>query len=209
MSSPQRLLVAVGVLALLAFVVWVAWPARTPETTATGDAAPTEAGTPRAARTARPGARTKVPRVVRNVAPTAVPTPTPGSATEPSAATPPAPTAATGGPIDRRENPPADAEATRAAIVSRMAEVNDEISACLDGWAALDPGLAGSVSMAFQLDASGLEDAWVVDHSDVPFGPLSCFGSAIGGIDWTGVTSEPLEVTFPFQFDSNPAPATP
>ena len=45
----------------------------------------------------------------------------------------------------------------------------------------------------------GLQQAAVVDHTDVPLGPLSCFSAAIDTVDWSGVTSEPVEITFPFQ----------
>jgi hypothetical protein len=104
------------------------------------------------------------------------------------------------GPIDRREDPGPDAEKVRAAIMSRMDAVRADIGTCLDDWSALDPGLEGQVNLAFQLGPEGLQDAWVNDHTDVPFGPLSCFSSAVYGQDWTGVTSTPLEVTMPFTF---------
>ena len=67
---------------------------------------------------------------------------------------------------------------------------------------ALDPDLEGQVNIGFQLNADGLQDAYVVDHSDVPLGPLSCFAAAVGEVDWAGVTADPLEVTFPFTFNS-------
>jgi hypothetical protein len=201
----SRLALALAALAFLTLVAWIAWPADLPTApdapvqglAGSGAATPLPAiapAAPRAARTAKPGARTPVPRVVQNVAPAAVPAATPSPAPTPT------------GPVDRRENPPPGAEATRAAIMARMDDVSDEIAVCLDGWMALDPGLEGKVNMGFRLDADGLQEAWVADHSDVPFGPLSCFGAAIDGVDWAGVTAEPLEVTFPFTFTAAATP---
>lgn len=143
--------------------------------------------------------KTRIPRVIKtntggNLPPSVAP-PSENESAEPDNAAP-----ALSGPIDGRENPPADGGATAEAIEGKMDEVTDEIAACLGEWMALDPSLEGKVNMGFQIGPEGLTDAWVDDHTDVPFGPLSCFGTAIYSADWTGVSAEPVEVTFPFVF---------
>jgi hypothetical protein len=199
-------------LVLLAVAVWFAWPRGS--SSPGGTAGPADGGSASgrgpsgaaghtSAGTYKPGSRTRVPKVVRNVASTAV-TPTPS---QPSAPAPePAAPAVTDGPIDRRENPPADSAETARAIKAKMDDVSDDIAECLDGWMTVDPSLQGKVNVAFRIDADGLQDAWIMDHTDVPFGPLTCFGTAIYDVDWAGVSKEPLEVTFPFTFDAG-APA--
>jgi len=89
-----------------------------------------------------------------------------------------------------------------ASITAGMELVRDDITECLDAWYELTPDLEASVDLAFQLDSSGLQDAWVDDHDDVPFGPLTCFGGAVYEVDWSGMTSSPIEVTF--TFDAEP-----
>lgn len=160
-------------------------PAGSPPGSSGPSAAPSSAPSSAASPGTSP-ARAHIPRVTRS-----------GGAVAPSdgGAAPTTP-----GPVDRRENPPADAEQVRAAILSRMDAVRDDLSDCVGSWMALDPTLSGQVNVGFQIDATGLTDAWVADHTDVPMGPLSCFSSAVYGVDWTGVTLQPLEVTFPFVF---------
>ena len=185
------------------FTAW--YVGRKPSVPPTPVSAPATA-TPSSTADRPKAARARIPKVLRSggaepVVPTAgtkdVPVPA-------AAGTDPAP--ANIGPVDRRENPSGDPAALQAAIRGRMDAVGDDIGACLGEWMALDPTLAGKVNVGFQLDATGLTDAWIVDHSDVPLGPLSCFGSAVYGVDWSGVTTEPLEVTFPFTFSPD-APA--
>ena len=65
--------------------------------------------------------------------------------------------------------------------------------------------LHGDVAVSFQIDATGLTDAWILEHSDVPFGPLTCFSAAVYGVDWSGVSSTPAEVSLVFTLDA-PAP---
>ncbi len=108
--------------------------------------------------------------------------------------------AASSGPVDKREGTHADSAAIMAALQEKIAKLRPDISECIGGWMELDPGLAGEVEIGFQLEHDGLTEAWVVDHSDVPFGPRSCFGAAIAAADWSGVGDEPLEVTLRFGF---------
>lgn len=91
---------------------------------------------------------------------------------------------------------------TLEAIQDRVGLVEDDIQVCLGQWMELDPDLEGRVVVGFQLDADGLQDAWIADHSEVPFGPLSCFSAAVYEVDWSGVSEDPVEVTFPFEFDA-------
>ena len=81
--------------------------------------------------------------------------------------------------------------------------MDDEIEACLDDWREDDPELSGEVSMRFGVDANGLQEAWIEDHTDVPLGPLSCFGTAVAAIDWSGVTQEPVEISTRYAFDGD------
>lgn len=194
-------------LVLIAALVWLRWPAAAPEPVVV-----TPPPSERHARTWKPGARTPVPRGAKKEGapstPSAAASPsdpgrTPNQA-PPSAATADASAApsegdAPTGPIDRREHPPADAAQVQQAVMSRLNDVEADISACLAEWRAVDPDLEGEVNMGFQIDADGLQQAAVVDHTDVPLGPLSCFSAAIDTVDWSGVTSEPVEITFPFQ----------
>ena len=215
MSIRRALSLGLGLIAL-ALLVWALWPATPPPP---APAAPPEApAASRHGRTYKSGARTSLPRRA-SPAPSA-PSPSPETAGEAASrpSTPPsqaqvandpveAGEPAPSGPVDRREHPPADAEQVRAAIMDRMEDVSEDISSCLGAWMALDPDLEGQVNIGFQLNADGLEDAYVLDHSDVPLGPLSCFAAAVGEVDWAGVTADPLEVTFPFTFNSEASSA--
>ena len=208
MSSRRALTLSFALLAL-ALLIWRLWPTEAQPPSATPPA--------RHARTYKSGARTPLPHQARkpatgtspasaaapsreNSAPASPPAGSQGQVSDDPAmgSDPPAPS----GPVDRREHPPADAEQVRAAIMERMEDVSQDISSCLGEWMALDPDLEGQVNIGFQLNADGLQDAYVVDHSDVPLGPLSCFAAAVGEVDWAGVTADPLEVTFPFTFSS-------
>ncbi len=104
------------------------------------------------------------------------------------------------GPVDKRDGSPADGAAIMAKLQEKIAKLRPDISECIGAWMELDPGLAGEVEIGFQLEHDGLTAAWVEDHSDVPFGPRSCFGAAIAAADWSGVGEDPLEVTLRFGF---------
>lgn len=70
-------------------------------------------------------------------------------------------------------------------------------------WAMEYPELSGHVDMRFDIGPAGLGEVWVQDHSDVPMGVQSCFGSAIYGADWPRFEDE-AEVVHPFLFDLEP-----
>ncbi len=153
---------------------------------------------PRAPKTYQPGASTPVPRpgVGRRERPVVTRT---GDGVEEAPEEEPEEEEETSGPIDRREDPPPDSEALMQAIKDTMAEVTPAVSDCLTEWWMLDPALEGRVMMNFQLGPEGLGEVRVQDHTDVPMGPLSCFGAAIYEAEWPA-TEDPVEVTYPFVF---------
>ena len=80
-------------------------------------------------------------------------------------------------------------------------EVVDSIEDCLHAWWMLDPALEGRVVLEFQLDATGLAEAGIRDHSEVPMGPLTCFATALYAADWPGSEGE-TTVHYPVEFHS-------
>lgn len=100
--------------------------------------------------------------------------------------------------LDRREGDHPDAKEMMAELQSRLDVARADIDRCVREWTTLDPGIAGEVNLGFQLDADGLTEVWVLDQTEVPFGPRTCFGSAIAAIDWAGISAEPVEVTLNF-----------
>ena len=80
-------------------------------------------------------------------------------------------------------------------------EVIDSIEDCLHAWWMLDPALEGRVVLEFQLDSTGLAEAGIRDHSDVPLGPLTCFATALYAADWPGSEGE-TTVHYPVEFDN-------
>jgi hypothetical protein len=106
---------------------------------------------------------------------------------------PPKPVPHADGPVDRTggKASPATIEAIRAGLDL----VREDAEGCVDEWKASVPDFAGEVKLGFDLGPDGLQDVWIIDHTDVPDGPLTCFASAVYGVDWTGVSDAPLEVT--------------
>jgi hypothetical protein len=140
-------------------------------------------------RTSRPrkGARTLVPRLLAVAR-------TDGGAPGPPAA--PAKLERGGDlPRDRRPDGARNAPVNVVQIRERFREVDDAVERCLSRFAAEDPALAQGVMLAFTLDADGLQDVWIVDHEDVSAGPLTCLSEAVYGVDWSGLTRDPLQVT--------------
>ena len=76
-------------------------------------------------------------------------------------------------------------EALEASIRSTTAEAfRADLLECLNSWWLLDQGIEGQVDLEFVVDESGLKEAAVLDHSGVPFGPLTCFSSALYRTSW-------------------------
>lgn len=166
--------------------------------TAGGDAAPDAAAPAKKSggKTYKEGSRTEIPRHVP-------------SAAAKSAPASPAPTDAAqtqDGPVDRREGAHGSGNEVVRRIQERMDPVKDDIAECLGAWMEQDPDLEGKVLLDFQIGPDGLQDAWVEDHENVPLGPLTCFSSAVYAADWTGVTDEPLEITWPVVFTQGEDP---
>ena len=191
---PARRYAIAAVVIVVLIVAWFSWPAATPRVVSRPQP-PVPAVSPTSAHPGdnrKTAMRTSIPRAVR--------TNTGGSPPAGAPVPADAPEAEAVGPTDRREPAPENGWTAMAAIKGKMDEVTDDIAACLGEWMAIDPSLEGKVSMGFRLGPEGLQEAWVVDHTDVPFGPLSCFGTAVDSADWSGVTEKPIEVTFPFVF---------
>lgn len=149
------------------------------------------AGTPAADPSARP--RTAIPRP----APAAAPAP---PAPPPTGEDPPEDDAPLEPPAPSAPVPAAQMPAALQAVVEE--QVKDEIAACLESWAAVEPGLGGRVLLEFELGPTGLQGVSILDHSAVPMGPLSCFASAIWEARWPAPEGGgSLTVTYPFVFD--------
>ncbi|MCA9693841.1 MAG: hypothetical protein KC636_29915 [Myxococcales bacterium] len=105
------------------------------------------------------------------------------------------------GPLkDRREDPKGDPEELQRHLQAGLELVRDDIEECLAAWSELDPALTGEVMIGFDVSPEGLTNAWIEEHSDVPAGPLSCFGSAVYEVDWSGITEEPVMITSSFEY---------
>lgn len=87
-------------------------------------------------------------------------------------------------------------------------QVIEPVKECVLDWMELDPGLEGEVVVGFTLGPEGLMDVEIVDHSDVPAGPLSCFASAVWEAGWPAVDGE-VVVNYPFVFTQEEEPELP
>lgn len=135
-------------------------------------------------RTWSPGSRTSVPRPVL-------------TRTGPTPATAPAPgTQAPGDGAELDDDAP-----LREALSASLEAVVPQVRDCLHQWWMIDPNLAGTVELEFVLDRQGLGEVEVLDHTDVPVGPLSCFATALFDAEWPQVASE-ITVVQPFRFEN-------
>ncbi len=100
--------------------------------------------------------------------------------------------------LDRRPESERGDGNVAAAIQDNMEDVRGDIAGCITDWLTVEPSIEGRVSVGFRINADGLQEAWIVDHEDVPSGPLTCFATAVYAADWEGISDEPVEVTFPF-----------
>jgi hypothetical protein len=148
------------------------------------------------------GRATKQPQSLPRARRARVPIPRLQTAPEIAAQTPPArrPTHATleGGRaqiFDRRLEQGSDDEALRLRLRDRLRAVDDGVEDCLALHAAEDLSLAAGVVLVFNLDASGLQEVWLEDHEPVSAGPLACLSRAVHGVDWRGLTAEPLQLS--------------
>jgi hypothetical protein len=107
------------------------------------------------------------------------------------------------GPTDKRPGAPrADAAALKKALFQRLDQAMEAAQTCLDAWAEQDDSLDSGVVLAFGLDARGLQQVWIKDREGVPAGPLACIANSVYPIDWSGLTTEPVEVTVPIKYEA-------
>jgi hypothetical protein len=97
--------------------------------------------------------------------------------------------------FDRRLEQGSDGELLRLRLRDRLRAVDDAVEDCLALHVAEDPSLAAGVVLAFNLDASGLRDVWLDDHEPVAAGPQACLSRAVYGVDWRGLTGEPIQLS--------------
>lgn len=102
------------------------------------------------------------------------------------------------GPVDKRGGDATDGAALKELLTQQMDAVARAVQPCADAWAAQEPELDGRIVLRFGLDADGLQDVWIEDHDDVPGVVLDCFADAVWLGDWSGITPDPLEVSWPF-----------
>jgi hypothetical protein len=192
----------VGILLLLATLGYQATrPAPVAPTAAPAPQKSSPSASQKRAAIPRPERPARAPRPIRKSLPPAPPAPeAPAPAEGPPAD---GAEAASKGPIDRRENPDPDAARQIAEIKEGMDLVSEDIGACISSWEAVYPALNGRVAVAFSLNADGLEEAWIMDSTDIPPGPLDCFSAAVWGVEWEGIVRDPVEVTFPFEVRSD------
>jgi hypothetical protein len=86
------------------------------------------------------------------------------------------------------------------ALSASLEAVVPDVKNCLHAWWMIDPKLAGTLEVAFVLDQNGLGEVEILDHTDVPMGPLSCFATALYDAHWPRVDSE-IRVVQPFRFE--------
>ncbi len=211
---PRRLPILVALAVLLVFVVVLATRHGTdhrarrdpaPAGATDGQAAVERGEPPAAARVAGPQATpTTAPRhaVRASGQRTLVPRP---AAPVTRAAAPLVPRLQRGGELKDRRGGPRDEE-QRQQIMAAMGAVEDDVEECLHAWSEVEPDLHGQVSLAFQIDDSGLGKVWIQDWADVPEGPMTCFASAVYGVDWSHISDRPIEISNHFVVEQG-APA--
>jgi hypothetical protein len=111
--------------------------------------------------------------------------------------------------FDRRLDQGSSGEALRLRLRDHLRAVDDGVEDCLALHAAEDPSLAAGVVLAFSLDASGLQEVWLEDHAPVSAGPLACLSRAVYGVDWRGLTSEPIQLSRRMRTRQARSPAPP
>jgi hypothetical protein len=80
--------------------------------------------------------------------------------------------------------------------------VTEDIMECLNAWWLLDPAIEGRVELEVVLDHTGLKKAAIVDHAAVPFGPLSCFATALYSTAWPASAEGEVVILQPVVFSN-------
>jgi hypothetical protein len=104
--------------------------------------------------------------------------------------------------VDKTGDPDTEANRERMAqVMAGLDLVEEDVEECLARWGEVDPGVAGTVHLRFNIDPAGLHDVWLEDYTEVPAGPLSCFASAVYSVDWSSMTEKPIDISVPFDYD--------
>lgn len=94
-----------------------------------------------------------------------------------------------------------EGDALRQAIAQTMRDdVTEDILFCLEVWWMKDPGIQGVVELEYVIDEQGLREAFVVDHTDVPFGQLTCFATALYRTAWPASVEGEVVISQPIIF---------
>jgi hypothetical protein len=157
-----------------------------------------------------PGTGTPTPAQRRAVVRTMVPRlVTPPAAVDAGAAEPRHPPRlerGSGNLTDKRSNPTGNPKLLRAQLQERIKLADENAQKCLEDWGERDPALEKGVMLAFTLDAQGLQEVWIEDHPEVPQGALACLSNALYPLDWSGLTTEPLQVTRKLRYARDAGP---
>jgi hypothetical protein len=105
-----------------------------------------------------------------------------------------------GGLKDRRPAGHRSSPRLRAELDQRLEQANKAVEACLDEWPKEDPSLRAGVMLVFTLDERGLDEVWIEDATTVPSAPLECISNSLYPIDWSGLTVDPLTVSWRLRY---------
>jgi hypothetical protein len=89
-----------------------------------------------------------------------------------------------------------------AFALTMREDVTEDIMECLNAWWLLDPAIEGRVDLEVVLDSTGLKEAAIVDHAQVPFGPLSCFATALYRTQWPASSDGEVVILVPVVFSN-------
>ena len=78
----------------------------------------------------------------------------------------------------------------RVAVTSQLESLGPVVKDCLHQWWMIDPALTGDIQLEFVFNADGLGGVDILDHSEVPVGPLGCFTEALYGTAWPPLGEE-------------------
>jgi hypothetical protein len=191
--------ILLAVIAVVSVAIWLR-PRRTPAPAATSDTSAEQH------RRSEPGRPTPTERrgVVRTMVPRLVTAP-PASAPD-AYAPPPRLETGSGNLTDKRPNPTGDPKLLRAQLQQRIKLADENAQKCLEDWGERDPALEKGVMLAFTLDAQGLQEVWIEDRPEVPAGALACLSNALYPLDWSGLTTEPIQVTRKLRYARDAGP---
>jgi hypothetical protein len=96
----------------------------------------------------------------------------------------------------------AGAELQEAFAHTMREAATEDIMECLNAWWLLDPAIEGRVDLEVVLDHTGLKEAAIVDHAQVPFGPLSCFATALYRTQWPASSEGEVVILQPVVFSN-------